>query len=37
LGTEEREKQRLEAAQMELQNWIKKRINVLGKKREHRT
>ena len=38
-----REEQRLEAAQMKflrhllgIKNWIKKRINVLGKKREHR-
>ena len=39
-----REGQRLEAAQMKflrhllgIKNWIKKRINVLDKKREHRT
>jgi len=39
-----REKQSLEAAQMKflrhllgITNWIKKRINVLGKKLEHRT
>ena len=39
-----REEQRLEAAKMEflrhllrITNWIKKRINVLGEKREHRT
>jgi len=40
-----KEEQSLEAAQMKFlrhlpgtkKNWIKKRINVLGKKREHRT
>ena len=39
-----REEQRLETAQMKslrhllgIKNYIKKRINVLGKKREHRT
>ena len=40
----EREGKRLEAAQMKflrhllgIKSWIKKRINVLGKKREYRT
>ena len=41
---QKREEQRLEAAHEIFEtltrnnkNWIKKRINVLGKKREHRT